>query len=144
MRWFRLQVPVLYAASILLAAALQCVPASALQMHGLHAEAKHQHEGHAEEGKGHSAASEGNGSHSHPCSGGDLTCLCGRADGVSLSAQLTSRDLSEVKALLEDRWQTPDADFALQPLPSAKPPERPVLERRAYAEAYRRTNRLLI
>ena len=49
-----------------------------------------------------------------------------------------------VKALLEDRWQTPDADFALQPLPSAKPPERPVLERRAYAEAYRRTNRLLI
>ena len=27
---------------------------------------------------------------------------------------------------------------------STKPPERPVLERRAYAEAYRRTNRLLI
>ncbi|MBC7102186.1 MAG: hypothetical protein H5U13_03005 [Parvibaculum sp.] len=138
MRWLRLQIPVLYLASVMLATVLQCVPASAAQMPAAHhAAATHRHEGH-----GHSTPLEQHGS--HPCHGSDLTCLCDRADVASLVTHFKSRDLPEAKVLIQLRWQTPDTGLALQPSPSVKPPENRLLRKRAYTDAYRRSGRLLI
>ena len=140
MKFLRLQVPLLYLASILLAALMQCAPVAAAQplaVHEEHRSAVHGHSIH-----GHSAPVEEQTPPS--CPGDEATCLCDRTVEASFEPSLKLRGLSAPQAVIQTQWQMPDLVAEIRSLPHADPPERQGRHKQAYADAFHRTGRLLI
>lgn len=139
MKLLRLQVPLLYLASILLAAAMQCTPAMAVEAaaHDMHRPAAHEGAGHAHSAPAGKAAPAA-------CASGETTCLCDGADEAGFPLSLKLRDLPAPHAVIQTQWQMPEGLADISSLAHADPPERHGLRKQAYADAFRRTGRLLI
>jgi len=140
MKLLRLQVPLLYLASILLAAVMQCAPVAAAQplaVHEEHRSAVHDHSAHA-----HSAPVEEQTPPS--CSGDEATCLCDRTVEASFAPSLKLHGLPVPHAVTQTQWQMPELVAEIRLLPHADSPERQRRHKQAYADAFHRTGRLLI
>ncbi|MEP2829878.1 hypothetical protein [Parvibaculum sp.] len=145
MKFLRLQVPLFYLASILLAALMQCAPVAAAQplaVHEEHRSAVQDHSVHGHSVHGHSAPVEEQTPPS--CPGDEATCLCDRTVEASFEPSLKLRGLPAPHAVIQTQWQMPDLVAEIRTLPHADPPERQGRHKQAYADAFHRTGRLLI
>ncbi|MFN4353344.1 hypothetical protein [Parvibaculum sp.] len=134
MRWLRLQLPVLYLASILLAGALPCASHAAT------------HEAAAPAHQGHLLHSEHDAhvTPATPCNSGEALCGCEGAAGKLQSAVAKPRDESAGAALAADS-AGPLAGLAqFQIAQRSQPPERQSLFTTFYDGIHGRSARLLI
>ena len=134
MRWLRLQLPVLYLASILLAGALPCADHAAA-----HEAAAPAHQGHLDHA--HHAAHE---LPEPPCHSGEAFCGCEAVAEQLQPAAAKPRDEMAAAALAADGAE---AAPGLAPLPIVRrsdPPERQSLLVSFYDGIHGRSARLLI
>lgn len=134
MHWLRLQLPVLYLASILLAGALPCAShAAANEAGSAFAHQENQH---------HPQRSTGP-EHEVPCHSGEVVCGCEAATERLQSAVANSRDEMAAPAIAHDGAGIAEAEGHL-PVSIGDPPERQSHSTSFYDGIHGRSARLLI